>query len=98
MCYTHLKDKSLTINQKVDQMPNKQFSERLNKELDNIGVPERSDERIDVFAKLIKVHRFKAESILNGNTIIDPPLLKILADELEVDADWLMGKTNEHDN
>jgi hypothetical protein len=79
-------------------MPNKQFAERLNKELDNIGVPERSNERIDVFAKLIKVHRFKAESILNGNTSIDPLLLKILADELEVDADWLIGKTDSNGN
>lgn len=79
-------------------MSNKQFSERLNKELDEIGVPERSDERVEVFAKLIKVPKFKAEAILNGNTIIETPLLNILAEELEVSTEWLLGKTDERGN
>jgi plasmid maintenance system antidote protein VapI len=79
-------------------MSNKQFSERLNKELDEIGVPERSDARVEVFAKLIKVPKFKAEAILNGNTIIETPLLNILAEELEVSAEWLLGKTDERGN
>ena len=43
-------------------MVNKQFSERLNKELDEMGVPQRNEERVEVFAKLIKVPRFKAEA------------------------------------
>ena len=79
-------------------MSNKQFSERLNKELDDIGVPERSDERIEVFSKLIKVPRFKAEAILNGHTTIDAPLLDVLAEELEVSGEWLLGKTDKRDN
>ena len=79
-------------------MSNKQFSERLNKELDEIGVPERNDERIAVFAKLIKIPRFKAEAILNGNASPDAPLLEILAGELEVNADWLLGKSNKRQN
>jgi hypothetical protein len=76
-------------------MGNKQFSERLNKELDEIGVPQRSEERIEIFAKLIKAPRFKAESILNGSITPDAPLLKMLAEELEVSADWLLGKSDE---
>lgn len=79
-------------------MSNRRFSERLNKELDNIGVPERNDERVEVFAKLIKVPRFKAEAILNGTTIIDAPLLDLLAEELEVNADWLIGKSDTREN
>ncbi len=79
-------------------MSNKQFSERLNKELDEIGVPQRTDERIDVFAKLIKVHRFKAEALLNGQTNPDTPLLDWLAEELEVSADWLAGKSDKRSN
>jgi len=79
-------------------MSNKQFSERLNKELDEIGVPQRTDERIDVFAKLIKVHRFKAEALLNGQTNPDAPLLDWLAEELEVSADWLAGKSDKRSN
>ncbi|MCX7118163.1 MAG: hypothetical protein NTW94_09750 [Legionellales bacterium] len=79
-------------------MSNKQFSERLNKELDEIGVPERCEERIEIFAKLLKVPRFKAESLLNGNTNPEAPLLKVLADELEVNAEWLLGKSDERHN
>ncbi len=79
-------------------MGNKRFSERLNNELDDIGVPQRSDERVEVFAKLIKVPRFKAEAILNGNTTLEPPLLELLADELEVSADWLLGNSDKRQN
>ena len=79
-------------------MNNKRFSERLNRGLDDIGVPERSDERVEIFAKLIKIPRFKAEALLNGNTNPDTPLLELLAEELEVSADWLLGKSDERQN
>lgn len=74
-------------------MPNKQFAERLNKELDGIGVPPRSDERIEVFAKLLKVPKFKAEAFLNGVTVPDPTLLDRISNELEVSTEWLIGKS-----
>jgi hypothetical protein len=89
---------SINIQPMVAKMSNRQFSERLNKELDSIGVPERNDERVEVFAKLIKVPRFKAESILNGTSILDAPLLDLLAEELEVSADWLIGKSDQRQN
>ncbi|KTD47050.1 hypothetical protein Lrub_1972 [Legionella rubrilucens] len=76
-------------------MPNKQFAERLNRELDAIGVPLRSDERIEVFSKLIKIPKFKAEAMLNGVTVPDEALLKLLAEELEVNPDWLIGKSEQ---
>ena len=79
-------------------MSNKEFSERLNKELDEIGVPLRNDERIEILAKLIKNPRFKAEAILNGNTGVEPPLLLLLANELEVNVDWLLGKSEKRQN
>ena len=79
-------------------MSNKQFSERLNKELDDIGVPQRNNERVEVFAKLIKIPRFKAEAILNGQTQPEAPLLDILAIELEVNPDWLLGKSDKRQN
>ncbi|MGL6029545.1 MAG: hypothetical protein ACRC0B_05515 [Legionella sp.] len=75
-------------------MLNKRFSERLNKELDSIGVPEATGERIEVLAKLIKVPKFKAEALLNGITNPEPHLLKTLADELEVNEEWLLGKSD----
>ncbi len=73
-------------------MSNKKFSERLNKALDDIGVPERSNERVEIFSKLIKVPRFKADAILNGTMPLDAHLLEILTQELEVTEDWLLGK------
>jgi len=81
-----------------DIMSNKGFAERLNKELDEIGVPERCEERVEILAKLIKVPKFKAEAILNGNTSVEPPLLKLLADELEVNIDWLLGNSDKRHN
>jgi len=80
-------------------MGNKQFSDRLNKELDEIDVPQQREERVAIFAKLIKVPRFRAEAILNGNTMmLEPPVLSLLADELEVSADWLLGKSDKRHN
>lgn len=76
-------------------MSNRQFSERLNKELDSIGVPERTDERVEVFSKLIRIPRFKAEAILNGTFVLDASLLNQIAEELEVSVDWLVGKSDE---
>ncbi|STY30695.1 Uncharacterised protein [Legionella wadsworthii] len=73
-------------------MLNKRFSERLNKELDNIGAPEASAERIEVLSKLIKIPKFKAEALLNGAVNPDEKLLNALAQEFEVSADWLAGK------
>lgn len=79
-------------------MGNRQFSERLNKELDEIGVPQNTDERVGVFAKLLKVPRFKAEAILNGNASLSDPLIETLANELEVNAEWLLGKSDKKQN
>lgn len=75
-------------------MLNKRFSERLNKELDSIGVPEATPERIEVLSKLVKIPRFKAEALLSGIANPDETLLNILARELEVNADWLIGKSD----
>lgn len=74
-------------------MSNKQFSNRLNQELDNIGVPLPNEERIAVFSKLIKVPRFQAEAFLNGATVPNATILNSIAEELEVNPDWLIGKS-----
>lgn len=72
-------------------MPHKQFAERLNRELDNIGVPMQGDERIDAFAKLVKIPKFKAQAILNGISMPNQELLEIIASELELNPEWLTG-------
>lgn len=75
-------------------MTNKLFAERLNRELDSIGAPPRNDERIDVFHKLIKITKFEAESFLNGITIPKEPVLVRMAEEFEVNPEWLIGKSD----
>jgi hypothetical protein len=74
-------------------MSNRVFAERLNQGLDEIGVPNLLNERIDVFAKLIDIPRFKAESILNGRMMAEDSLLAQIATELEVTPEWLLGKS-----
>lgn len=73
-------------------MSNKIFSERLNAELDEIGMPQRLDERIVTFAKFIDLPKFKAQAVLSGTTIPDEQVLSFLARQLEVSVSWLLGK------
>lgn len=76
-------------------MVNKVFTERLNRELDNLGLPELMIDRIDALAKLIKIPKFKAQSLLDGVVSSEDPVLSILAEELEVSPDWLLGKQDQ---
>jgi len=76
-------------------MVNKVFTERLNRELDNLGLPELMIDRIDALAKLIKIPKFKAQSLLDGVVSSEDPVLFILAEELEVSPDWLLGKQDQ---
>lgn len=75
-------------------MTNKQFSERLNKELDAIGMPQHMSERTKAFARFAKLPKFKAQTLLNGAMNPDDLILQLLADELEVEQDWLIGKSD----
>ena len=75
-------------------MSNRLFSERLNAELDEIGMPQRVDERIETFAKFIDLPKFKAQAVLNGTTIPDEQVLALLAGQLEVNVSWLLGKAD----
>ncbi len=71
------------------------FAERLNQSLDEIGVPTLVSERIDIFAKLLDIPKFKAEAILNGRLVVSPDILEKIAQELEVSSDWLLGEQDE---
>lgn len=73
-------------------MFNKQFSERINQELDKIDFPRQLDERIEALSKLLHVSRFKAETILGGHIPTDAELIDKIVHELEVDRKWLLGE------
>lgn len=76
-------------------MGNKLFAERLGNELDSMDIPERLEDRVDAFSKLLKIPRFKAEALITGVILPDGALLIIMAKELEVNASWLIGKSND---
>lgn len=72
----------------------KVFAERLHRELNEIDIPIRQEERIEAFAKLMDIPRFKAESLLSGATVPDAALLTRIAEELEVNEAWLLGESD----
>ena len=76
-------------------MSNRIFAERLNAELDDIGMPQRVDERIETFSKFIELPRFKAQAVLNGIEIPNEEVLAFLANQLEVSVAWLLGKNDD---
>ena len=76
-------------------MINRQFAERLNKELDSIEAPPRENERVEAFAKMFHIPKFRAEAILHGIYLPDENLLNAVANEFEVNADWLIGKSEQ---
>ena len=75
-------------------MLHKLFSERLNAELDEIGMPQRTSERVETFAKWVDVPKFKAQAMLNGSVLPDEQVLAFLARQLEVSVSWLLGKAD----
>jgi len=72
-------------------MRDKEFAERIALELNEIGLPKNEHERTDALSKLLHLPHFKAEALLSGS-IKDSETINKLAKELEVSADWLLGK------
>lgn len=74
-------------------MSNKQLVERLNYELDELGVPALMKERVQVCTKLFKLPSFQIEALLNGIVAFGGGSMQKVADELGVSKDWLLGLT-----
>ena len=73
-------------------MSNKKLiTERLNNELDELGVPTKITERVQACSKLFNLPKFKIEALLNGIVAVDSNYMQKIADELEVSMDWLFG-------
>ena len=68
------------------------FADRLNAELDEIGMPLNQEERAESLAKLLDLPKFKAQAMLNGLDLTDDQTLITLAELLELSGDWLLGK------
>lgn len=72
-------------------MANKKLTERLNNELDELGVPTLMTERVQVCSKLFNLPKFKVEALLHGIVAVDSKGLQKIADELDVKPEWLFG-------
>ncbi|CEG55539.1 hypothetical protein [Legionella fallonii] len=77
-------------------MSNKKLTERLNYELDALGVPALMTERVHVCSKLFKLPPFQIEALLNGVVACDSNSMQKIADELEVSREWLLGNDTKH--
>lgn len=69
----------------------KHFAANLNKCLDDTGAPSTARERANILSKLLYISKQQAWSLLEGQQLPDPELLEKIADEFEVDANWLIG-------
>lgn len=65
----------------------KQFAEKLNQCLDETGAPSQVRERAIVLSKMINISKQQARSLLEGQLMPDPELIKIIAKEFDVDFD-----------
>lgn len=74
------------------QVSIKQFAERLNNCLDENGAPINIRERSMALSKLLNIPKQQAWSILDGQQLPDNELLHKIANEFEVEANWLRGE------
>ncbi|MCE0724463.1 MULTISPECIES: hypothetical protein [Legionella] len=75
-------------------MSNKKLTERLNYELDELGVPALMKERVQACSRMFELPKFKIEALLHG-VALDGTTMQKIADELEVSTDWLFGAAQE---
>ncbi|WP_367607437.1 hypothetical protein [Legionella sp. W05-934-2] len=76
-------------------MSNKKLTERLNNELDVLGVPELMTQRVHACSKMFKLPKFKVEAMLSGISAFDANAIEKVANELDVSKEWLLGYSNE---
>lgn len=69
----------------------KHFAEKLNKCLDDMDAPKQVRERSVVLSKMLDISKHQAWSLLEGHIIPNQELLQQIADEFDVDPNWLAG-------
>jgi hypothetical protein len=70
----------------------KHFAERLNNCLDDTGAPIQVRERAAILSRVLDIPKQQAWSLLEGNQLPDTNLLQRIANEFEVDPQWLSGE------
>lgn len=75
------------------QVNAKQFAARLNRCLDESGAPSQIRERAAVLSKMLDIPKQQAWSLLQGQIIPNDDLLLKIANEFEIEPQWLCGET-----
>jgi hypothetical protein len=70
----------------------KHFAERLNNCLDDNGAPAQVRERAVILNRMLDISKQQAWSLLEGHQLPNSDLLQRIANEFEVDAQWLSGE------
>lgn len=68
----------------------KYFAERLNRCLDDLGLPNNTRERSVILSKMLDIPKQQVWGLLEGQIFPDENLIEKIAIELEVDRDWLI--------
>lgn len=68
----------------------KHFATRLNKCLDELGVPTDTRDRTIILSKMLKITRQQSRMLIDGYQLPDDYLLNQIAQELEVESNWLV--------
>lgn len=69
----------------------KHFAERLNKCLDEVDAPTQVRERSVILSKMLDISKHEAWSLLEGRMLPNQELLQQIAEEFDVDPQWLIG-------
>jgi hypothetical protein len=68
----------------------KHFAERLNKCLDDLGMPTDPSDRSAILSKMLKISRQQTRMLIEGYQLPNEAVLYQLEKELEVDSNWLL--------
>lgn len=75
-------------------MNSKIFSQRFNRELLILGLPDDLNEKIKAVSKVFCVTRHLANAMIFGQSSPSPEVLDRIAQTLEVCPQWLSGETS----
>jgi hypothetical protein len=74
-------------------MTKKDFSIKLNEELDMMGFPMGDHERIHALSKVLRIKPFQAACILHGDMLPNKEIINKISTELQINTQWLLDKS-----
>jgi hypothetical protein len=75
-------------------MNKKVFSQRFNRELASLGLPEELSEKVKAVSKVFGISRHLANAMIFGHLLPNKEQLEQIASVLEVCPNWLCGLTD----